>query len=275
MVGSFANGPGGDLQFNIDLAQPLDIEIELDPSAKVNNKTGEATLSGTVSCSRPTTVTIYGGIEQKINHFFIDGGFEFQVDCTEETDWTTPEFVAENGIFKGGKASAWITAYSYDDYYYDEDQVAQTIKIGGGGGDDDDGSPGPILGQCVAEPLPAPQVGTAVFCLSPKSAIEAEADCVDQGGHLLSIHDGGTQKFAMSVASGLADASWWIGLNDLGVEGVFTWTDGSPFDFSWWAYDEPNNAGNEDCVEMWPDGAWNDAGCDDVYDQRYYICRLP
>jgi hypothetical protein len=273
MVGSFANGLGGDLQFNMDVAQPLEIEVTLDPSGKVNNKTGEATISGTVFCSYPTLVTLYGGIQEKVNHFLLHGGFDSQVYCMGETAWST-ELSAENGIFKGGKASADVTAYSYDDFFYDEDQVAQTIKLGGGGGG---GTPSP--GQCIDEPLPAPQVGTASFCLSPKTAIEAEADCVDQGGHLLSIHDPGMQKFAIAVASGLAIGDWWIGLDDIAIEGVYTWTDGSPFDFSWWNEGEPNNLdGNEDCVHLRSDGTWNDDDCEgegEEDDQKYYICRLP
>lgn len=45
----------------------------------------------------------------------------------------------------------------------------------------------------------------------------------------------------------------WIGLNDLKVQGFFTWSDEHMTTFTHWAPGEPNNheGFNEDCVEMW------------------------
>ena len=43
----------------------------------------------------------------------------------------------------------------------------------------------------------------------------------------------------------------WIGLNDLTTEMYYEWTDNSMVTFTNWAYYEPNNAGGEDCVEMY------------------------
>ena len=43
----------------------------------------------------------------------------------------------------------------------------------------------------------------------------------------------------------------WIGLSDLDQEMYYSWTDGSEVTFTNWAYYEPNNSGEEDCVEMW------------------------
>ena len=43
----------------------------------------------------------------------------------------------------------------------------------------------------------------------------------------------------------------WIGMNDLTTEMYYEWTDKSMVTFTNWAYYEPNNAGGEDCVEMY------------------------
>ena len=67
--------------------------------------------------------------------------------------------------------------------------------------------------------------------------------------------------------------SFWIGLNDLGVESSFKWSDGSPVQYTNYAYREPNDRfKQEDCVEMYtPDGIWNDDHCSR---RNPYICKI-
>ena len=50
----------------------------------------------------------------------------------------------------------------------------------------------------------------------------------------------------------------WIGLSKR--ESGFGWTDGSALAYINWAAGEPNNweGNNEDCVEMFSNGYWND-----------------
>lgn len=130
----------------------------------------------------------------------------------------------------------------------------------------------PMCPQCVDLDLPGP--GTARFCFVARSFAEADADCQDQGGALLSIHSQAIQDWAVQQAFQIAASDWWIGLNDIQSEGTFVWTDGTPLDFTAWNEGEPNNAGNEDCVNLayWAGGLWNDLGCDAA---RPYICRIP
>lgn len=66
----------------------------------------------------------------------------------------------------------------------------------------------------------------------------------------------------------------WIGLNDRFKEGQFVWSDGTHFNssvYSNWNDGEPNNAGDEDCVELRSSG-WNDEQCSAI---RFYICERP
>ncbi|MCC6553222.1 MAG: C-type lectin domain-containing protein [Polyangiaceae bacterium] len=130
----------------------------------------------------------------------------------------------------------------------------------------------PSCPQCVTQP--ASGGGTLAFCFVPAPWTAAEADCVAQGGHLVSIHDGATQDEVAQGAYAIAGGEWYIGLGDEAVEGDYVWTDGTPADFTWWAGGEPNNAGNEDCVHLasWAGGMWNDIPCDSP--QRY-VCKLP
>jgi hypothetical protein len=64
----------------------------------------------------------------------------------------------------------------------------------------------------------------------------------------------------------------FIGLTDIDQEGVWTWSDGAPFDYSKWNANEPNNSGNdEDCVEINGNGAWNDLNCNS---HRRALCKV-
>ena len=55
-----------------------------------------------------------------------------------------------------------------------------------------------------------------------------------------------------------------MGMTDRSEEGGFVWSDGSPVAYVNWNDGEPNNAGEEDCVVIFPDegtGVWNDVPC--------------
>ena len=82
-------------------------------------------------------------------------------------------------------------------------------------------------------------------------------------------------NFILFVLLGLdkSSSSYWIGGSDIGTEGNFTWTDGTPLG----AYEnfktgEPNdNRGNEDCLSILNNGEWNDSRC---YGLQHFICEV-
>ena len=90
----------------------------------------------------------------------------------------------------------------------------------------------------------------------------SEALAVALGGHLTSINDQAEQDFVHGNFGNLAgvDRRIWIGFNDVAVEGMFQWTDGSPAKYTNWNAGEPNNSGGlEDYAEMLgSSGQWND-----------------
>lgn len=77
--------------------------------------------------------------------------------------------------------------------------------------------------------------------------------------HLVSIGSKEEQDF---VTRHLINYLAYIGARDVRVEGTFVWSDGRPWKFTNWKTDEPNNAGNEDCLELGWAGKWNDIPCD-------------
>ena len=61
-----------------------------------------------------------------------------------------------------------------------------------------------------------------------------------------------------------------MGLSDINSEGTFVWSDGTLFDFHYWAKHQPNNFDNEDCVHTLGflrdhKYKWNDINCTDCH----------
>ena len=77
------------------------------------------------------------------------------------------------------------------------------------------------------------------------------------------------------------NVNWtWIGGSDLEEEGVWKWTDCTPWEDMFWAPGEPNNYGNnEGCLVQWQESSernpkqwnlWNDDVCSK---ETKFLCR--
>uniref|UniRef100_A0A914QEU1 C-type lectin domain-containing protein n=1 Tax=Panagrolaimus davidi TaxID=227884 RepID=A0A914QEU1_9BILA len=105
---------------------------------------------------------------------------------------------------------------------------------------------------------------------------EAEANCVQNGTQLVSIHDGFTNTLLAEEAckyfhqSTVTDC--WIGLTDLIASKNWTWMDKSILDFTNWASGEPKNTtGNNCAVLTLADGLWRTEDC---FISKPYICSV-
>jgi uncharacterized repeat protein (TIGR01451 family) len=113
MVGAFASGPGGDLVFSVDVAPPpLEVNLSIDPLGAVVAKTGVTTISGTVTCSKPASVDLYGGLRQRAGRVIIQGDFSDFLGCDGETPWSAT-VVGENGLYKAGPADVSLSAFAF------------------------------------------------------------------------------------------------------------------------------------------------------------------
>ena len=112
-----------------------------------------------------------------------------------------------------------------------------------------------------------PANGHTYYLLEMTNWQAAEAEAVSMGGHLVTINDAAEQTWVFNTFSPLLPTprSFWIGLNDLAVEGVFEWISGEPVTYLNWNAGEPRDAwrGLEDYVTMYGPsspsaGYWND-----------------
>ncbi len=111
-----------------------------------------------------------------------------------------------------------------------------------------------------------------VFATSGAEAA-AEAACESWGGapglgHLVSVSDAAEQAFVMTLVT----ADGWMGGGDAATEAQYVWYDGTPFTYTHWAPNEPNDTGHlENCMYMQATGGWDDHSC--VAMQPSYICE--
>ncbi|MGH0140650.1 UNVERIFIED_CONTAM: hypothetical protein FKN15_023262 [Acipenser sinensis] len=106
-----------------------------------------------------------------------------------------------------------------------------------------------------------------------KSWPDARSDCEMRGGDLMSISSV-QERTWIRTQIGVSNI-YWIGLNDVVSEGVWEWSDGSPFleELQNWRPGQPDNwQDNEDCVQFAASDSarWNDEFCTVA---RNYICK--
>ena len=94
---------------------------------------------------------------------------------------------------------------------------------------------------------------------------EAEALCVEMGGHLATISDAEEQSVVADMVLDGDAHFYWIGLtSEESADSVqFVWVDGTALGYTNWDPGEPNNKAwtpeGENYVGMWPSrGTWND-----------------
>ena len=122
---------GGQLDVTIDVAPPpLEVSLTVNSDGKVNPKTGEATISGTISCTRAAGFgDVSVTLRQSLGRFTIHGfGFDSPVCEPTPTDWFA-SVVGDNGKFAPGKATADVSAFACDATSCGEDFVVTSVRL--------------------------------------------------------------------------------------------------------------------------------------------------
>uniref|UniRef100_A0A8C5SD07 C-type lectin domain-containing protein n=2 Tax=Laticauda laticaudata TaxID=8630 RepID=A0A8C5SD07_LATLA len=114
-------------------------------------------------------------------------------------------------------------------------------------------------------------IGTKKFASNGAEANfeTAKATCSKFGGKLASPRNEEENAALAKLASKFGRHAF-LGMTDRQTEGTFKHLNGDPMQYSRWASGEPNGE-EEDCIEMFPDGQWNDITCNA---NRLIICEF-
>ena len=122
MAGSYYYSSGGHLVLNaLPAPPPLTIGLAVAEFGGVDPTTGQATITGSIVCSRPVLVSIAGELRQDHAQSPLTGQFAFVVPCDGTTDWSAtvvnaPELFEGRAaaLFVGGKATVTASASALD-----------------------------------------------------------------------------------------------------------------------------------------------------------------
>lgn len=109
MIGANNNSPAGQLLLTVKEAPlPLRMSIGIARTGSVSTVTGRARISGSLRCSRQTTVRIAVAVRQKVDDMVVSGGASKDMICRGERTWSL--WVASSRAFKPGYVGAWMNA---------------------------------------------------------------------------------------------------------------------------------------------------------------------
>lgn len=134
MVGAFDSGPGGMLEFLVDVTSvpPLEIDLSIDRFGRFL-QTGEAEISGILTCSVPAFADLFGTLRQTVGRFIVQGFFSAFFECDGETAWSAT-VTSDTGLFRGGpaKVDAFAFVFIPDGDEFAEVEELATVHLRGG-----------------------------------------------------------------------------------------------------------------------------------------------
>jgi len=95
--------------------------------------------------------------------------------------------------------------------------------------------------------------------------LDARATCQAARGYLAAV--GSSEENDLLI--GLVDRPWVGGCHD--GDG-WVWINGEPWGWSRWDTNQPS--GDGDCVEVYPEGVWNDFYCDSTTYGESFVCEF-
>lgn len=99
---------------------------------------------------------------------------------------------------------------------------------------------------------------------TPRNFADSRAFCQSLGAEAASVHSLAENEFVTDLI--VDHQTVWLGGDDSDANNVYTWVDGTAWDYDNWYPGEPNGASTEKCLNIYGQQAhralWNDLGCD-------------
>jgi hypothetical protein len=110
---------------------PLDLQVVVATDGTASTLDGNATVHGTVSCNKATTVNISGTVVQVVKRTLVRGSFTTQVACKPGTlfPWSGTAVPTGTTPFDKGDAEVQIQAQGYDADYGGYVTVSSTTAV--------------------------------------------------------------------------------------------------------------------------------------------------
>ncbi|TFK09451.1 protein BANP [Platysternon megacephalum] len=94
--------------------------------------------------------------------------------------------------------------------------------------------------------------------------------CKQAGGSIASPRNKGENDAVFSIVR-FFDKYAYLGIKGGGIPGKFHFLDGTAVNYTNWHASEPSDIGEENCMEMCTDGAWDGTSCNQY---RLTICEF-
>jgi hypothetical protein len=110
----------------------LDLKVVVATSGTASTLDGNATVYGTASCNKPTTITIYATVVEVVKRVIIRGSFSTQINCTTAGTlypWSGTAVPTETTPFQKGDAEVQLQAQGYDSDYGQYVTVPSTTVV--------------------------------------------------------------------------------------------------------------------------------------------------
>jgi hypothetical protein len=110
----------------------LEVGLAVAADGTASTVSGKATVSGTVSCNKPTTMTVSGTAVQVVKTVVVKGSFLTQVPCTPDAPaaWTASASPDGSTPFRKGDVEVEAKATGHDDDYGQYVSVNSTTVVG-------------------------------------------------------------------------------------------------------------------------------------------------
>jgi hypothetical protein len=129
---AFSDTPGvttGTLVVHAEAAQPVAVDVTVNPIGTFDPKTGSATISGSLQCSGAEFAFVAVDLSQSVGRFTILGSGSIDAACTGTPEPWSVEVLPFNGRFSGGHAVSVAFAFACGSFSCGEDFEQQTVKL--------------------------------------------------------------------------------------------------------------------------------------------------